>query len=102
MTTTARRGIMSHQVIRADEVKPGDRIYNSGPCVHPAFRWVNVRQVEPTNVPTVLESGRTVQIPGVRIVTSSWVTYLCADQGIAVDRIEPTARRKQHGNNPHI
>jgi hypothetical protein len=78
---------MSCHVIRADEVQPGDRIWNSGRDVHPAFRWVNVVCVEPMKVACRLEDQRIVHLPGVRIVTGAWETHKTAGVGITVMRI---------------
>lgn len=71
------------KTIRADEVKPGDYLHNSR-ADHPAFAWVRVRAVEPTEVPVNLEHGGTARVPGVRIETVSWTTYKPAAEAVAV------------------
>ncbi len=65
---------MAIETVRADEVKPGDHLYDA--TANPAFQWVRVVSVEPrTDEPNI-----------VVIKTTRWDTWKHKGEGVAVRR----------------
>ena len=76
---------MTTQTIRAADVRPGDRIYNSH-SYHPTAAWVRVVEATPCTITVKTEFGSRVPAAGIAIHTTGWTLTEHADAGVAVQR----------------
>lgn len=76
---------MRTQTIKAQDVTPGDYIYNRGAASN-AFHWVRVKTVKTAEATWTMEGGGERKGTCVIIETTDWSTTKHPEEGIAIQQ----------------